>query len=1054
MRKVIVLLISFYLMNYSTGCSDGQRKERLNPCKPDSARSMDKESSASVMKKMRKKRRRKRRKKLMGKGFSEDDGVFKDSVDDDDDGGGSYNSEARQKVLVKAARRLSTSEKLRVKTPQLLARINSPDLKPLPLESQDISVVIVGHRARVVMDLLFKNPASHQISGTLMIELPNGASPSYLAMYQGKGIDRRSAGQLGGKWLNPKTPTVQILLAKNIKLPRKWKRNKVSFDWGEMRPARVINPVQGRQVYENITRRRVDPAFSEWAGSGKFSTRIFPISANGYKRVVFAYDRSLKNIGSKVLYPLPLPDKIEGETRITTHLVGDNVIRPNVLMNEKMVRGKKTSYGYVWKNKVTSRTKGSLIFTGIPRNSRLQVLSGKDSQVSGSLLHLYYRPKIPRRQELRATGRAVFIIDTSYSSKEKLYAMSGKLLRKLLEKDDSIEEFSVIAFDVTARQITEGFVRNTPRSRRKLFRIIENIWLEGATNFSSVLQLIEKDQELGKADSFFLLSDGQINWGVENPIRLKRRFKRLISRRWLCYSFGDAAINRGLFNMLTRKAGKTIHISHGQSLSDAAKAHRQQSAVIDSIRMGSPGEFIVAGDPRQIYPGQVLEMAVRVYRSTQNLDMSIKINGETQKIEISISNHPMAENIATRSWADLYTQRLLDLHEKTADRLALALSQRFSLSNREASFIILETDAEYVQYKVKAEQLNIRKLAQIADSKAKSMGFGGPEYNDLNNESLKLIRSLKKLSLTRVWNTRKPLWPTRKQSLNSILGKSKSSGIVKIPRDIYLFAKQLARRRKTVPQALRVLSTIIELKPRDDQAARMVGYVLMEWRMYRQAELLFARVRRRRPFEPQNYLLEAMALTAQGKVREAVIRYEIVLQRKFPRFDYFVKPTAALLYKSLLKGLTSKRSNSRVIRLVRKRLLRFSRSKTPRGRLFLFWNLDNTDVDLHVKEPNGETVYYSHKESSSGGKLFWDNTMGLGPELYEHPTLSNKGFMVSVKYFGSSSVEGVAPATTMVCTMNYDKMDENPRVNWYSMVLVAAGGRTGQQVQIMPLWKP
>ena len=122
-----------------------------------------------------------------------------------------------------------------------------------------------------------------------------------------------------------------------------------------------------------------------------------------------------------------------------------------------------------------------------------------------------------------------------------------------------------------------------------------------------------------------------------------------------------------------------------------------------------------------------------------------------------------------------------------------------------------------------------------------------------------------------------------------------------------------------------------------------------------------------------------------------------------------------------------------------------------KGRLILFWNLDNTDVDLHVVESKRVEIYYSNPKSPTGGHLFWDNTTGLGPELYEHPSLSKSGFEVFVNYFGSSAVEGAAPSATLICAFNKSSNYQVPVVNWYSTVLVDV---QGGKVDIMPRWIP
>jgi hypothetical protein len=219
--------------------------------------------------------------------------------------------------------------------------------------------------------------------------------------------------------------------------------------------------------------------------------------------------------------------------------------------------------------------------------------------------------------------------------------------------------------------------------------------------------------------------------------------------------------------------------------------------------------------------------------------------------------------------------------------------------------------------------------------------------------------------------------------------------------------------------------------------------------MYKQACELFTLIRQRRPFEPQNYLLEGMALAATGKVKEAAIRYEIVLEETYPRFDSFVKPVAARLYADLLRAVIKNQGPAG--ELCKKRLNALADVPLKKGRLILFWNLDDTDVDLHIIESKNVEISYNNLRSLTGGRLFWDNTTGLGPELYEHPTLSNKGFEVYVNYFGSRSVEGAAPSATLICAFKKSINYKIPVVNWYSTVLV---GVQGGKINIMPRWMP
>lgn len=69
----------------------------------------------------------------------------------------------------------------------------------------------------------------------------------------------------------------------------------------------------------------------------------------------------------------------------------------------------------------------------------------------------------------------------------------------------------------------------------------------------------------------------------------------------------------------------------------------------------------------------------------------------------------------------------------------------------------------------------------------------------------------------------------------------------------------------------------------------------------------------------------------------------------------------------------------------------------------LFWDDPSADIDLHVREPQGETVFYRKKESSQGGTLYWDITNGLGPEVYVLGSGKKGSYRLSLVYFSGNA---------------------------------------------------
>ncbi|MBN2738717.1 MAG: hypothetical protein JXR70_17175 [Spirochaetales bacterium] len=940
------------------------------------------------------------------------------------------------------ARQLSTQEGFRVKAPQMLARFQSDEQEPLPLSLHDIQVVIASHRMRVVHDMVFYNPTAEVLQGTLMVALPQGASPAYLGMFQGFGPEKGKLKELG---FSRSLPELQDLLSREIPLKDKWYDQKQeAYDWGEFRGARVTSTAQGQEVYESIAQRRVDPALTLWAGSNKFSTRIYPLNGNHYKRVVFVYDLNLEFSGAALTARLPLPESLESPTRVCLNVLSKGFEETHLYAGEKELQAEKTAHSQKWLWFPPSDFKGALFFSGVLKTRGVTSLTGSHSDVPGHLTHLLVKPPLKAQAIEKETGRALFIVDTSYSSKDKLYALSGEMLRAVLEKDTSITDFAALAFDVEVYPLTQGFLPNRNDGQKKLCEDIEKIRLEGATNFSGVLEFLDQNPMYLNADKIFLLSDGQISWGVEKISQLSKAFPLLMAKNWVCYQFQDNPSNSNLFQALTGQSGRIVNIAFGQDLAAAALAHRSQGFLFEGVFSAANGEILLPGTISEIYPGQVLELALRLPDNLTSDKLTLLIQGQKFEYTIDLGNSSQSSALAARSWAQVYADRLLFMDDTDADEMALALSQAFSLTNRVASFIILESDEEYEEHKIQSAKLDFRAISEKALARAQVQVYDLPDRQELSFEALEITEALKQMALPSVWRLSKSFQWQPDSAL--IMSGSVNDDPGEEAEKIYIWAKreQASGDVQKVAAALRGLSRIIELRSREPEALRMVAYVLMEWGMYRDAARLFLRLREIRPFEPQAYLLEALAYSALGEYWRAAYLFEWILAHDYPRFNDYVQPVASLWYKEIL-DLAAEQSQGRNIFVQRSKQMGTADFK--KARAVLFWNLDYSDVDLHVKEDNFE-VYYEKPESPSGGRLWWDNTIGLGPEVYQHPKLSAKGFDVFVHYFGSNNVEGQIPAATFIAA--FTSQQGQIKADFYSTLLI---GIQKEKVPIMPRWK-
>jgi hypothetical protein len=900
---------------------------------------------------------------------------------------------------IEQAHKLATTDEERPRAPALLARLNGSKEEELPLEALRVSTVLMATRARTLVDCTFANPSGRQLEGTFHVRLPEGASPCYLGMFQGSAnaVDPLSL-------LPPVLEDPGVLLSGDMPIASSWGTKEATVEWGTLRPARVVAQERAAQVYEQVVRRRVDPAVMEWAGGNSFSTRIFPILASGRKRVFFAYDQAPTEIGGEPSVKLPVPEKLPRAFRLEVAASSRAYEKATLVMGKGETPLLETG-GFFTGVLAPKGDEGAFVLTAAARSKSVRAGFGLAEKIPGQLVHARILPGVEPGAE-RPTGDAVFLLDTSLSQRRTLAGSCARLLREVLEKDASIERFQVIGFDVAARPITGGWLPNRAAERATVLSAVDNVWLEGATSMECALAAAERAVPEGEHATFFLLSDAQVSWGVDDVRELERAHSRVFSERWIGYQIGDEAVNRPLLDALAAHGGRVVNVLSAQDLGKAAVAHRVSAALLHGLVVAgvSARDVVIAGKPRALFPGQVVEVAFRTSDDPRSARIVLEADGgaQTFSLDAALEKDPLA----ARAWAETETSSLLALGDKDADQVAVALSQRFALANRAASFLILETGADYKAFALSTDELDLERLAALAYAKNAKRPAGAPDQGTLSGPAAAFLDRIAGVSV--------PAWPVhaRPAARSKLLPRPAWPEVLD---PVAVYRDAVSRHDLGQEEdAFRVLSSILEENPRDPKALRLTGFTLMGWERFADAASLFARVRVLRPFEPQAYLGEAFALEALGMAPEAALRYELVLAGHFDaRYESYAKQAAKRLYGRLLakvRGSLEGDAHERALALGLP-------IELPGHEVHLLWNLEDTDVDLHcIDSSSGDHVYYREPSSKTGGRLLWDNTAGLGPEIYTHPSAGPREIFVD--YFGTRSVSGTVPAATLIVYFN------------------------------------
>ncbi len=226
-----------------------------------------------------------------------------------------------------------------------------------------------------------------------------------------------------------------------------------------------------------------------------------------------------------------------------------------------------------------------------------------------------------------------------------------------------------------------------------------------------------------------------------------------------------------------------------------------------------------------------------------------------------------------------------------------------------------------------------------------------------------------------------------------------------------------------VKQAFKIISNVLELKLDDPELIRLVAYKLESYVLYREALIVYEKLLELRPEDIQTYRDVALAYENVGEYQKAFDQLVYIIEgqlikndtdRRFQGVEQIAFVEATQLLTNHQKAIeTSQKIKPLPVDI----------------RIVLDWNHDNVDMDLWVKDPNGEVCKYNHSRTAIGGRISNDMTQGFGPEEFMLKKAIKGTYKIYTNYYGSSSQKLSGPVTVKVTIFkNYGKSNQTKEV--------------------------
>jgi len=222
--------------------------------------------------------------------------------------------------------------------------------------------------------------------------------------------------------------------------------------------------------------------------------------------------------------------------------------------------------------------------------------------------------------------------------------------------------------------------------------------------------------------------------------------------------------------------------------------------------------------------------------------------------------------------------------------------------------------------------------------------------------------------------------------------------------------------------ALRVLTSIADLDLENAALYRLLGYRLKEYGEYAIEKFVCQKVVKWRPMEPQSYRDYALALADNGETQAALDSLYGLLKKNYSENIGNRSRGIDEAVITEINHLLAKNANLNKSKIDTSVITKIAMDV----RVVINWNMNNTDIDLHVFDPYGEECFFSHRETKIGGRISADVREGYGPEQFLLKKAVKGKYRVSVNYYGDNQFTVSGPSTVMaeIYTKYADKTEQ------------------------------
>ncbi|MCD4783073.1 MAG: VIT and VWA domain-containing protein [Candidatus Eremiobacteraeota bacterium] len=384
---------------------------------------------------------------------------------------------------------------------------------------------------------------------------------------------------------------------------------------GKMVKGKVLDKDKARAIYEEIVRKRKDPALLEYIGRNMVRARIYPIPARGSKRIKLRYSETLKADNGLVKYVYPLdterfsPKPLKEVTvtvKIDSKIPVKAFYSPSHKMSFKRINDHKVK-GSFEKTNFTPEKDLILYYTLSKKDFGLNMMTYKEKGEKEGYFLMFIAPREKTKKTDILPKDVVFVLDKSGSMDEKgKMENAKKALKFCLSNLNREDNFNIIAFSDEIESFSKGGLIPASKNKVKKARdFADDISPIGGTNIEEAIKRGLKSFENGKNARYLIfITDGLPTVGITEPEKIQKSVKENNKNRTRIFTFGVGYdVNTHLLDAIAEEnRGYPEYLKPGEEMEIKISSFYRKisNPLLSDVELKIPGIKVTSLYPREL----------------------------------------------------------------------------------------------------------------------------------------------------------------------------------------------------------------------------------------------------------------------------------------------------------------------------------------------------------------------------------------------------------------------------------------------------------------------